>query len=285
MPEIVGRLRTPRLANAPTSPALGEVYYDTGTNTLYWWNGTSWISASGVDLVYNGDFPANTPYTDGDIVVSNGVAYMCVLPTNAAPTPWPGGPSLAPPPVLKPSYGTNFPVSPIDGQEAILVDSVTNPTYQWRFRYNAGSSSAYKWEYIGGVAATSIVETAESVSSTSYGDIATIGPQFVVPRSGEYEVMLEFVIQIGAANNWVCVSPVVTINTVPNWFGSPSLAQAFGFVNPTGGIGYFTTSYSARGPVSAGANLKMVYAIAAQAGTGAPTCGRRKLFVTPVRVS
>ena len=42
-------------------------------------------------------------------------------------------------------YGTTLPASPVDGQEAILVDSVTNPTYQWRFRYNAGSTSAYKW--------------------------------------------------------------------------------------------------------------------------------------------
>ena len=47
-------------------------------------------------------------------------------------------------------YGTTFPVSPADGQEAILVDSVTNPSYQWRFRYNAGSSSPYKWEFVGG---------------------------------------------------------------------------------------------------------------------------------------
>src|SRR4029077_4675700 len=94
MPEIVGRLRTPRLAVAPSSPTAGEMYYDTATNTLYWYNGTAWVSSSGggagsTDLVYNGDFPANTPYTDGDFVVSNGVAYMCVRPTSASPTPWP----------------------------------------------------------------------------------------------------------------------------------------------------------------------------------------------------
>ena len=44
--------------------------------------------AGGADLVYNGAFPANTPYTDGDIVISDGVAYMCVRPTSATPTPW-----------------------------------------------------------------------------------------------------------------------------------------------------------------------------------------------------
>ena len=50
---------------------------------------TQWGPA-GADLVYNGDFPTSTPYTDGDVVVYNGIAYLCVRPTSAAPTPWPG---------------------------------------------------------------------------------------------------------------------------------------------------------------------------------------------------
>ena len=47
MPEILGRLRTPRLAGAPSAPQTGELYYDTNTNVLYWWNGTGWITATG----------------------------------------------------------------------------------------------------------------------------------------------------------------------------------------------------------------------------------------------
>ena len=47
MPEFTGRLRTPRLASAPSTPVAGEMYYDTTTSTLYWWNGTAWVSASG----------------------------------------------------------------------------------------------------------------------------------------------------------------------------------------------------------------------------------------------
>jgi hypothetical protein len=47
MPEILGRLRTPRLAAAPSAPTVGEVYYDTAANKLYWWNGTAWIDATG----------------------------------------------------------------------------------------------------------------------------------------------------------------------------------------------------------------------------------------------
>ena len=47
MPEVVGRLRTPRAASAPTSPQNGEEYYDTTSNRLYWWNGTQWVPAGG----------------------------------------------------------------------------------------------------------------------------------------------------------------------------------------------------------------------------------------------
>ena len=47
MPSFLGRLRTPRLAAAPSSPVTGEVYYDTTTNKLFWWNGTTWVDATG----------------------------------------------------------------------------------------------------------------------------------------------------------------------------------------------------------------------------------------------
>lgn len=47
MPDITGSLRTPRLSAAPSSPVVGEMYYDTGANKLLWWNGTAWIGATG----------------------------------------------------------------------------------------------------------------------------------------------------------------------------------------------------------------------------------------------
>jgi len=65
------------------------------------------------------------------------------------------------------AYGTSLPASPADGQEAILVDSTTNATYAWRFRYNAAASSPYKWEFVG-------------------GSPANPGNQFTCPRAGLY---------------------------------------------------------------------------------------------------
>jgi Repeat of unknown function (DUF5907) len=40
-------LRAHQLGTAPSSPVTGQLYYNTADNTLYWWNGTAWISASG----------------------------------------------------------------------------------------------------------------------------------------------------------------------------------------------------------------------------------------------
>jgi hypothetical protein len=85
-------------------------------------------------------------------------------------------------------YGTTLPGSPVDGQETVLVDSTTNPTYQWRFRYNAGSSSAYKWEFIGG-APVWTSDSAASASNTTItfveGDTAC---RITVARAGDYIV-------------------------------------------------------------------------------------------------
>lgn len=86
------------------------------------------------------------------------------------------------------AYGTSLPASPIDGQEFTLVDSLTAPTYLWRLRYNAGSASAYKWEFVGGTPLSAYVETSESTSSLTFTDLATVGPSVTAPRAGEYRI-------------------------------------------------------------------------------------------------
>jgi len=85
-------------------------------------------------------------------------------------------------------YATTLPGSPVDGQEAILVDSTTNPTFQWRFRFNNGNSTAYKWELVGGVSAEAAVATDESLGATTgaWLDATTVGPSITVARAGIY---------------------------------------------------------------------------------------------------
>lgn len=82
------------------------------------------------------------------------------------------------------SYGTSLPTNPIDGQEAILVDSITNPSYQWRFRYNAQSTSAYKWEFVGGSPALAQIMAGQSITTPNVWVVAA--PSFTVPRAGDY---------------------------------------------------------------------------------------------------
>ena len=83
-------------------------------------------------------------------------------------------------------YGTSLPGSPVDGQEAILVDSITAPTYQWRMRYNAGSTSTYKWEFVGGTPARADADANEVASSATYGELTT-QQRITVARAGVYE--------------------------------------------------------------------------------------------------
>lgn len=48
------------------------------------------------------------------------------------------------------SYGTSLPASPVNGQEAILVDANPPQLFVWRFRFNS-SDPTYKWEFVGGI--------------------------------------------------------------------------------------------------------------------------------------
>ena len=96
---------------------------------------------------------------------------------------------------LKVTYGTAFPTSPapVTGDEHVLVDSTTNPTYQWRFRYNAGSAQTDKWEYVGGAPVVTTVATQQNMTaSAAYHDVATVGPSFVLPVGGVFDVAYGF---------------------------------------------------------------------------------------------
>jgi hypothetical protein len=90
------------------------------------------------------------------------------------------------PPIV--TVGTTLPASPTDTQEAILVDSLTNPTYQWRFRYNANSTSPYKWEFIGGPPLLGWSATSVTNGATLGAWVNMVGTAVILPRSGEYQI-------------------------------------------------------------------------------------------------
>ena len=80
-----------------------------------------------------------------------------------------------------------MPTSPGDGQEAILVDSVINPTYQWHFRYNSNNASAYKWEFVGGASLRGFGGSLTLTTLMTTPTNLTGGPSLTVPRSGIYQ--------------------------------------------------------------------------------------------------
>ena len=77
------------------------------------------------------------------------------------------------------------PANPADGDIwiATAVDSVGT---RWMFQYNAGSASAFKWEFIGGPDVYNVVAAFESTASGTPTNLTTVGPSIVLARSGDY---------------------------------------------------------------------------------------------------
>jgi hypothetical protein len=82
---------------------------------------------------------------------------------------------------------TALPGSPTDGQEVILVDSLTAPTYQWHLKYVAAKASN-RWIFVGGAPALVIVAANEGTTNAAYSALATAGPSFVIGVAGDYEI-------------------------------------------------------------------------------------------------
>lgn len=233
---------------------------------------TYWVPLSGpsVDLRYTGGWASGVTYNDGDIVIgSDGLPYICVTNgTTTAPNPWPG---ISP---FAVSYATTLPANPVNGQEAILVDSATNPTYQWRFRYNANSTSAYKWEFVGGAPAylTAAQDTLTQANIWTYPSILL---DFAAPRSGDYIGTCNTSFQVNAANPGyflgignasVGTSPVGVYN---------GMYQAI--TNVTCGV-FTQTKLSA---ITAGQTLRQIYYTTVVNAT----VSNRMMTIQPVRVS
>lgn len=124
----------------------------------------------------------------GDIVYSSAANVAARLPIGATGnvlTVAGGVPTWAAPSSSTVSIGTSIPASPSDGDQYVLTDNTTTPTYAWLLQY---SSTASKWIFIGGSPATQFITTSETSSSTGYTDLATVGPSVTAPRSGTYMV-------------------------------------------------------------------------------------------------
>jgi hypothetical protein len=166
MPDFPGRLKTPRLAGAPAAPTVGEMYYNTGTNKLYWYNGTTWIDATG------GGAPevsigANAP--------SPRVGEVIWIDTDEPAVRLIGAPPLV----------TSLPASPTDGQEVYFLAD-TGGGIIWHLRYRAASASTYKWEFVGGPPLRVAQTSSAGIGPSAWIDIPNMA-NLVVPLAGDYE--------------------------------------------------------------------------------------------------
>jgi hypothetical protein len=231
----------------PSGIATGEVPV---------WNGTTWVrsSVTRISTVRPQDLTQDGAST-GQVLAWNGSIWA---PSSAA----------------GPGYGTSLPGSPSDGQEYILVDSTTAPTWRWRLRYNSANSGSYKWEFVGGTPAYAAVTAYQSTTSSGYVDLTTVGPSFTLPRAGEYE----FWFGADAAYNGTAGS-----GGRIELYDSTASAQITETQN--GVEGDATAPYPltriARATVTGANSLKLRYKIN---GGGTAYFGLRFLHVTPVAV-
>jgi hypothetical protein len=69
-------LRTHNLGSAPSTPLTGQMYYSTADNTLWWWDGTQWVSARGGAA----SVPPATTTTQGTIQLAGDLAGTATSP-------------------------------------------------------------------------------------------------------------------------------------------------------------------------------------------------------------
>lgn len=166
-------LRAHQLGAAPSSPVTGQLYYNTGDNTLYWYNGTTWIPATG-------DSPPDaTPSVKGILQLAGDLAGTAAKPSIA---------TLA--------QGARLLWDSIDSAVALPALSVTTPSLSsaykhllvtWRARSTYGGSGDTLMLRFNGAAAAyysqairghgAVASAAEQINATSgaIGDMAAAG--------------------------------------------------------------------------------------------------------------
>lgn len=179
---------------------------------------------------------------------------------------------------------TALPSSPVDGQEINFLADPTNGVV-WRLRYRAGSSSAYKWEYVGGAALYSEAPNAGSPSNNNINvyaaiDIDWAGPRITIPglsNGGEFDVEMGFTLD----PNTSVVSPITWMSYAVS--GTAALDGDAVRVSPGGSTQGAGGSFSRikRKTFLGGATLTAQYKISVN---NYVSIYARFLRVTPVRV-
>lgn len=165
-------------------------------------------------------------------------------------------------------------LTPTDGMTVdVVVDAAAGVI--WTLRYNAGSASAYKWEYKGGSALHSAVQTRETGSMVSYDNLTTVGPSITLPLPGDYDISDGF---FGTRNG----SSATGI----------SMSYAIGGTGASSNDEVYVGWGSNAGPSGSVARIARKLALAAvslvtkyNVGASSADAGARWISATPIRVA
>jgi hypothetical protein len=263
------------------------------TDDQFWIKGAAGLKfPDGTTMITAAASGVNSPASiaSGEVPVYNGSTYVRSTVTRIGATSLgSGSPSsanflrgdgtwaTATPAALVPA--TTLPGSPTNGQQAILTDSTTAPTYQWLFQYDTTISDANKWAFLGGAPATSEVATSESRNSTSYGDTATVH-SLTLPRAGIYEFYYGLRGEVDTSeNNAQALSPKYSAAEAID-----ADAIAVSNMNSAAGPTLIMTSRSKRFTVAAANQVVTMRYKQGTASASSPVSDRW-LKVTPVRVA
>lgn len=169
---------------------------------------------------------------------------------------------------------TALPGSPADGQEVVLTDSLTAPTYAWHLKYVAAKASN-RWVFLGGPPLIADTATAETTASTTYANLSggATGPAVTVPVAGDYDVAHGWTETAGPADTAALMS--YDIGATPAVDVDAARTGA-GFGNPPNG----TQGRSKRKSLGA-VTLTAKYRVT---GGTARTFAERWLRVTPIAI-
>ena len=182
--------------------------------------------------------------------------------------------------VLPVTYGTSLPTRPLDGQEAVLTDSLTAGTYAWRFRYNASAVSAYKWDFIGGSSVMASAAGGALGSASTY--VNSSGSLFTLPRAGDYEVRFGAGLfdAATAASEQMSATVRKAGVVLPSYLGRASVNN--NFMGTTGNNVGADLSASVRILGASAAEVLSIWGYGLKSGS---YCQNIWICVTPVRVS
>jgi hypothetical protein len=189
-----------------------------------------------------------------------------------------GGPAGPQPKITSGALSSGPPASPNNGDiwYATGVNNGTNDAGMvWGFRYNSGSASAYKWEFIGGSDWVQYIDTLESTAAAwpTVADLTTVGPGYTTIRAGDYQFHYSVRARSSVANG----GPIAVMVTLTGGaLNAPAISQ-----NPTAANDNMMGQVDSSGAVAAGDTMRLRYSNLS--GTG--SFQQRRLVIHPIRIS